>query len=99
VAELDHELMENGSIFNIKFSPDLFKKGNIDKCIAVMKSYFDLGGFQMQVAVVDKQTLLEAQKHPEKHRDLIVRIAGYCAYFTELNLRAQQHIIDRNEHT
>jgi choline trimethylamine-lyase len=49
VAKLDHDLMENGSIFNIKFSPDLFKKGNIDKCIAIMKSYFDLGGFQMQV--------------------------------------------------
>jgi pyruvate formate-lyase/glycerol dehydratase family glycyl radical enzyme len=98
VAKLDHELMENGSIFNLKFSPDLFKEGQVDKFIAVMKSYFDLGGFQMQVAVVDKQALLDAQKHPEEHRDLIVRIAGYCAFFTELNLRMQQHIIDRTEH-
>ena len=99
VAKLEHDLMENGCIFNLKFSPVMFKDNNIDKFIAVLKTYFDLGGFQMQVAVVDKQTLLDAQKNPEKHRDLIVRIAGYCAYFTELNQRVQQHVIDRTEHT
>ena len=64
VAKLDHDLMENGCIFNIKFSPVMFKDNNIDKFIAVLKTYLDLGGFQMQVAVVDKQTLLDARKNP-----------------------------------
>ena len=59
MAKLDHDLMENGCIFNLKFSPVMFKDNNIDKFIAVLKTYFDLGRFQMQVAVVDKQTLLE----------------------------------------
>jgi pyruvate formate-lyase/glycerol dehydratase family glycyl radical enzyme len=98
VAKLDHDRMENGSIFNLKFSPEMFKEENIEKFIAVMKAYFDLGGFQMQVAVVDRQTLIAAQKNPARHQGLVVRVAGYCACFTELNPRTQQHIIDRTEH-
>ena len=98
VSKLDHHLMENGSIFNIKFSPQVFTEDNLDRFTAVAKTYFERGGFQMQVAVVGKQTLLEAQRYPEKHRDLVVRVAGYCAYFTELYPRTQQHIIDRTEH-
>ncbi|MBW2179514.1 MAG: glycyl radical protein, partial [Deltaproteobacteria bacterium] len=98
VAKLDHHLMENGSIFNIKFNPSTFKENNISNVTAIQKSFFEKGGFQMQVTVVDKQTLLDAQKHPEKHRNLVVRIAGYCAHFTELNLSMQEHIIQRTEH-
>ena len=90
--------MENGSIFNIKFSPQVFKEENLQRFIAVAKTYFEHGGFQMQVAVVDKETLLDAQERPDRHRDLVVRVAGYCAYFTELNPRIQQHITDRTEH-
>lgn len=98
VSKLDHHLMENGSIFNIKFSPQVFTDENLDRFTAVAKTYFERGGFQMQVSVVDRQALLEAQRHPEKHRGLVVRVAGYCAYFTELYPRTQQHIIDRTEH-
>ncbi len=98
VAKLDHRLMENGSIFNMKFNPDTFKDESIGKFIDVMKTYFELGGFQMQFTVVSKQTLLEARKNPEKYRDLVVRVAGYSAYFIEQSPRVQEHIIDRTEH-
>jgi len=98
VAKLDHHLMENGSIFNMKFNPDTFKDENIGKFIDVMKTYFDLGGFQMQFTVVDRQTLLDARETPEKYRDLVVRVAGYSAYFVEQSPRVQEHIIERTEH-
>ena len=99
VARLDHHLMENGSIFNMKFNPSIFEEKNLSRFSALQKTFFDQGGFQMQVAVVDRQTLLDAQKHPENHRNLVVRIAGYCAQFTELGPRMQEHIIQRSEHT
>jgi formate C-acetyltransferase len=98
VAKLDHHLMENGSIFNMKFNPDTFKDENIGKFIDIMRSFFGLGGFQMQFTVVSKQTLLDAREHPEKHRDLVVRVAGYSAYFVEQSPRVQEHIIERTEH-
>ncbi len=98
VAKLDHHLMENGSIFNMKFSPDTFSDANIERFVDVMKTFFDLGGFQMQFTVVSKETLVEARKDPEKHRDLVVRVAGYSAYFVEQSPRVQEHIIERTEH-
>jgi len=98
VAKLDHQLMENGSVFNMKFNPNTFKDENIGKFIDVMKTYFGLGGFEMQFTVVDRKTLLKAREHPEKYRDLIVRVAGYSAYFVEQSPRVQEHIIERTEH-
>ena len=98
VAKLDHHLMENGSIFNMKFNPHMFEDENIDRFIDVMKTYFDLGGFQLQVTVVDKQTLVDAREKPEQHRDLVVRVAGYSAYFVEQSPRVQEHLIERTEH-
>ncbi|NQU07307.1 MAG: formate C-acetyltransferase/glycerol dehydratase family glycyl radical enzyme [Candidatus Abyssubacteria bacterium] len=98
VAKLDQHLMENGSIFNMKFNPDTFKDENIEKFIDIMKTYFDLGGFQMQFSVVDQATLLDALENPEKYRDLVVRVAGYSAYFVEQSPRVQDHIIERTEH-
>lgn len=90
--------MENGSIFNMKFNPDTFRDENIGKFTDIMKTYFDLGGFQMQFTVVDRQALLDARENPEKHRDLVVRVAGYSAYFVEQSPRVQEHIIERTEH-
>lgn len=99
VAKLDHHLMENGSIFNLKFNPSMFEDKNIDRFIDVMKTYFDLGGFQLQVTVVDKQTLLDARERPGEHRDLVVRVAGYSAYFVEQSPRVQEHLIERTEYS
>ena len=77
----------------------MFEDENIGRFMDVMKTYFDLGGFQLQVTVVDKQTLVEAREKPEQHRDLVVRVAGYSAYFIEQSPRVQEHLIERTEHS
>ena len=68
------------------------------KLIALMKTYFMSGGKHVQFNVVDKEMLLEGQKQPEKHRDLIVRVAGYSAYFVPLTKPVQDEIMMRTEH-
>ena len=64
-----------------------------------MRSYFKLDGHHIQFNVVDAATLREAQQHPEQHRDLIVRVAGYSDYFCDLSVALQEEIIARTEHT
>jgi pyruvate-formate lyase len=59
--------------------------------------YFDLGGKHVQFNVVGKDTLRAAQKHPEQHRDLVIRVAGYSAYFVKLTPPMQEEIISRTE--
>jgi formate C-acetyltransferase len=61
------------------------------------KVYFENGGLEVQYNVVDTETLFKAQEHPDKYRDLVVRIAGYSAYFIELDRDLQNDIIARNE--
>ena len=65
--------------------------------IALAKTYFDNGGQQLSINVLDRQALLDAQKHPELHRDLIVRVGGYSEYFGNLTPDLQQNVIDRSE--
>jgi formate C-acetyltransferase len=64
----------------------------------VIKTYFEHGGEHIQINVVDKETLLDAQVNPEMHKGLMVRVAGYMAYFTELDKSAQDTIIYRTAH-
>ena len=63
----------------------------------LVKSFFDLGGHQLQLNAVNRETLLDAQKHPEKYRNLIVRVWGWSGYFVELDKDYQDHIIKRAE--
>ncbi len=65
--------------------------------VGIIDQYFQMGGAQMQFNVVSKKTLMDAQKHPENYSDLIVRVAGYSAYFTQLSSDVQQDIIERTE--
>ena len=65
----------------------------------VTKAYFKNGGMEVQYNVVDRATLLDAQVHPERHRDLIVRVAGYSAFFNVLSRQTQDDIIARTEPT
>ena len=60
--------------------------------------YFGLGGMHLQVNLVGRETLIDAQEHPDKHRDLMVRVAGYSAYFVDLTKEVQDEIIARTEH-
>jgi len=66
--------------------------------LALLKTYFTLGGFQAQINVVGRETLEEARRHPERHRGLIVRVGGYSDYFTALDPTLQDEIIRRTEH-
>lgn len=66
---------------------------------ALVRSYFDLDGMQVQFNVVSTETLRDAQKHPEKYQDLLVRVAGYSAYFVTIDPSLQEDIIARTEHS
>ncbi len=106
-AHLNNKDITNIYAFNQKFgvitnSP--FNKGgegglgDTKKLSQLIKAYFNEGGLQVQFTVADAATLREAQKNPEKHRGLIVRISGYTAYFVDLNHDCQEEIIHRTEH-
>lgn len=69
----------------------------LKRLVNLIDYYFDLGGMQMQFNVVSKETLLRAQKNPEKYSNLVVRVAGYSAYFVNLDKNVQQDIIERTE--
>ncbi len=71
---------------------------DIKKLADLIKTYFELGGKHVQFNVVGKDTLIEAQKSPENHRDLIVRVAGYSAYFVQLGRIVQNEIMQRIEY-
>ncbi|MEM1552999.1 MAG: pyruvate formate lyase family protein [Candidatus Bathyarchaeia archaeon] len=89
----------SSTLLNMKFHPSTLKTTeDLRKLAALIKTYFIHGGKWIQFNVVDRETLLEAQKHPEKYRDLIVRVAGYSAYFTQLSRGVQDDIIRRTEH-
>ena len=98
VSRLDHFIVSNGTLFNQKFHPSaLSGREGLEKFVALIRGYFDQKGMHMQFNVVDRQTLLDAQKHPEKYKHLVVRVAGYSALFTTLSRSLQDDIIRRTE--
>jgi len=98
VARLDHSLCYNGTLYNMKFTPDFFDTENRrEKFIGMIDAYFQMGGLHVQFNVVSKETLEDAKVNPLQHRDLIVRVAGYSAYFIELDPFVQDEVIARTE--
>jgi formate C-acetyltransferase len=99
VSKLPTEKIMGGVLLNQKLSPATIKKdGDKKKLISMLRTFFtDLKGWHVQYNRVTKETLLAAQKDPEKYRDLIVRVAGYCAFFTTLSPDTQNDIIARTE--
>lgn len=69
----------------------------LERLVNLIDFYFDKGGMQMQFNVISRDTMLRAQEDPEKYRSLIVRVAGYSAYFVGLDKNVQQDIIERTE--
>ena len=99
VSKLDNVRDSNGSLLNVKFSPSaLAGDGGIRKLSAYLRAFSRLGIQHVQFNVVDRATLMDAQSHPERHQDLIVRVAGYSAMFVELAKGVQDDIINRTEH-
>jgi len=96
--KIDH-LKTGGTLLNQKFTPDFFKdERSIRKVTQLIRGYFRMDGHHIQFNVVSADTLREAQKHPEKFQDLIVRVAGYSDYFNDLGPELQEEIIRRTEH-
>ncbi len=85
-------------LFNMKFHPSAFAdEKDVEKVAMMIETYFEQGGKHVQFNVCDLKTLQDAQEHPEKHEDLMVRVAGYSAYFVELTKRLQGEIMRRTE--
>lgn len=99
VSKLDHLLVSNGTLLNMKFNPmNLKDERSLQKFIQLIKTYFNLGGMHVQFNAICADTLRDAQCNPEKYRDLIIRVAGYSAFFTALDKSLQDEIISRTEH-
>ena len=96
VAKLDHAKFTNGSVFNMRFSPNALKDAvSIKKFEQMLRTFLEEGGFFVQYNIVDTETLRAAQKNPEEYKDLLVRVATYSAYFVELGEDLQEDIISR----
>jgi formate C-acetyltransferase len=96
VSKIPHDLYASGTLLNMKLSPELMQdvRGTAN-LMSLLKSACSLGVFHAQFNVVNKETLIQAQKYPDDYRDLLVRVAGYTAYFIELCPEVQDEIIDR----
>jgi len=97
-SKIDH-VRTGGTLLNQKFTPHLLAgEDGIEKLAHLIRSYFKLDGHHIQLNVISADTLRDAQKHPEKYRDLIVRVAGYSDYFIDIAVDLQDEIIKRTEH-
>lgn len=99
VAKLPTEKITGGVLLNQKMTPQMLStEENKQKLIMLIRAFFNrLYGYHVQYNIVSKETLIDAQKHPEKHKDLIVRVAGYSAFFNVLSKKTQDDIIGRTE--
>ncbi len=96
-SKMDH-LATAGTLLNQKFTPNVVagEKG-LDNMASLIRSYFSMDGHHIQFNVIDRQTLIDAQKNPEEYKDLIVRVAGYSDFFRNLDKPLQDEIIERTE--
>jgi formate C-acetyltransferase len=98
VAKLDQLNISNGTLYNQKFLPSAVAGDQgLMNFAAVVRNYFDKKGMHVQFNVIDKETLLDAQAHPENYKDLVVRVAGYSAHWNVLAKEVQDDIIARTE--
>lgn len=96
-SKMDH-LATGGTLLNQKFTPDVVAgEEGLNHMADLIRSYFAMDGHHIQFNVVDRQTLINAQKHPEDYKDLIVRVAGYSDFFRNLDKPLQDEIINRTE--
>jgi formate C-acetyltransferase len=97
-AKIDH-LRTGGTLLNQKFTPQLLAdESGLDNLVHLVRTYFQMDGHHVQFNVVAAETLRDAQKNPQKYRDLIVRVAGYSDYFVDLGEALQEEIIRRTQH-
>ena len=96
-AKMDH-LRTGGTLLNQKFTPSVVAgEEGLTHMADLVRAYFNMDGHHIQFNVIDKETLIEAQKHPDEYKDLIVRVAGYSDHFRNLSKALQDEIIERTE--
>lgn len=90
--------MINGGPLTLELHDTVFRtQESVEKVAMLVKSFMELGGHQLQLNAVNRETMLDAQKNPENYRNLIVRVWGWSGYFVELDKAYQDHIIQRME--
>lgn len=100
ITKLNHRLLGNGMVLDLKFSPSFFADEKSRQAFkSIVETYFQLGGMEIQFNVISRKTLVDAQRAPVEYRDLIVRVSGFSAYFADLDKATQDEIIARTEHT
>jgi formate C-acetyltransferase len=98
-SKIDHVMAGNGTLLNLRLSPSILdKEEDIMKLADLLRAFHDMGGYHIQFNVIDNEVLRSAQRDPEEYRGLMVRVAGYSAYFVELNPEVQEDIISRTIH-
>ncbi len=98
VANINQRKYPNGTLLNMKFHPSSMQGADgVTKLSSLLKTYFDMGGMEVQINVVGASTMKDAQKKPEDYKNLVVRVAGFSAYFIELHQEAQEDLIRRTE--
>jgi formate C-acetyltransferase len=98
VAGLPARLVTSGVSLNMRFFPDFIATDNgLDAFAAMLRTYFAMGGMHLQPNVISTETLRDAQRHPERYRDLVVKVSGYSAFYTDLGRSIQDDIIARCE--
>ncbi|MDO4546573.1 MAG: formate C-acetyltransferase/glycerol dehydratase family glycyl radical enzyme [Clostridia bacterium] len=99
VASIPQRLGTNGVNFNMKFSPSILRNDeDQQKLVDMIRTYFALGGVHIQFNILTRERLLAAQREPDKYRNLVVRVAGYSAFFVDLDREIQDEIITRTHH-
>ncbi|MDR3313686.1 MAG: hypothetical protein LBS96_04420 [Oscillospiraceae bacterium] len=94
----EHYKFIGGIAVNMKFSKKMFRGDSLGNLLAVVKTYLERGGFELQINVVDRETLRKAQANPDAYRDVVVRIGGYSDYFTRLSPTMQAEVLARTEY-
>lgn len=94
----EHSPFIGGIAVNLKFAKNVFSEESLPKLMTLVKTYLARGGFEVQINVVDRDTLIDAQEHPENYADLVVRIGGYSDYFIHIGKNMQDEVILRTEH-
>jgi pyruvate formate-lyase/glycerol dehydratase family glycyl radical enzyme len=98
VAKLNHLKLTGGSVLNMRFNPDVLKDDSkIRKFVSLIRTFCETGGYLVQFNVVGSDVLRDAQRYPEKYRDLLVRVATYSAYYVDLPPELQDDLIARTE--
>lgn len=100
VSNIPHGRFTQGTLLNLKLDPSFNQSANSTEALmSFLKSMCTLGVFHVQMNVIDRETLMDAQEHPENYKGLLIRVAGYTAYFTELGREVQDDIISRTTHS